>query len=235
MGKSHPTDFYRLIYVMIVDTMTFQEISEHLWKTSFSRDAMIGVEDIYRKNREKYQKEIKKWERNPVKDQYRIFKPVHIKRHNEDPLTVVFYSNGRGYVYLVCFTTFWHQSQKYLAFRPSEEGRRIVYFTWHSLKRYATRFLGDPEATLDDVFLGDILIFNNQTVEREYTYDGKTTIALITTDGTWLCEKHENYIIAKTFIGEKEYFKEQRELDLESIEILKKYKQEVWGDTIDRD
>ena len=221
---------------MIVDTMTFPEISGYLWKTAFGEKTMKGIEEIYRRRREDYQREIKKWERRPHPDEkYRIFKPTYYKGKNDEKVCIIFYSNQRGCIYFVCFLTFYHQGKKYLAFRPAGMGRRIVFFSLHALRRYSERFLGDPEAILDDVFLGDMLVFNNQTIEKEYTYDGKSTVALVSTDGSWLCEKHENCILAKTFIGEKEYFEGQREMDKDAIEMLRAYKQEVWGDTIDRE
>lgn len=220
---------------MIVDTMTFPEISDYLWKTSFSENSMKGVEEIYRRKRKVYQRDLKNWERRPNHpEKYLIFKPVYYKGKNDEKLCIVFYSNKSGSIYLVCFLTFYYCGRKYVAFRPAETGKRVVFYSWHTFQRYSERFLGEPEATIDDIFIGDMLIFNTQTFEVNYTHDGRKTIALISTDGAFLGDEYENCFVAKTFIGESEYFENQKELDREALEILRRYKEEVWGDTLDR-
>lgn len=52
---------------MIVDTMTFDEITEYLLKTSFSTNRLVEVEQKYivpKANR--YRREIIKWKQNPT-------------------------------------------------------------------------------------------------------------------------------------------------------------------------
>lgn len=223
---------------MIVDAMTFPEISDYLKKTSFSTKSTKGIESIYHRKRTEYQREIKKWiKHHPKEEKYRIFRPTYYKGENDETQTIIFYSDRPRCIYYVSFIVFWKDNRKYLAFKPSPilgKGR-VIFFSYHALHRYAERFMEDPNTSLDDEYLGDLLIFNAQFIERRYTYEGKETAALISTDGAWLYyPKDEENPVIRTFISENEYFNEQAELDKEAIEELKKYKKKTWDNTIDR-
>ena len=62
---------------MIVDTISFDEITNYLLKTSFSTSRIIEVEKKYiYPNRKKYRREIVKWKQNPAREQYKIFNPI---------------------------------------------------------------------------------------------------------------------------------------------------------------
>lgn len=54
---------------MIVDTISFDEITNYLLKTSFSTSRIIEVEKKYiYPNRKKYRREIVKWKQNPARE-----------------------------------------------------------------------------------------------------------------------------------------------------------------------
>ena len=218
--------------------MTFSEINDYLWRTAFSEESLKGIENIYSRNGPKYLKELRRWWKSKEKDKYRIFKPVYYKGKNDERCTIIFYSDKPDRVYCVCFLSFWYKGRKYLASRPTafntgHDKGRIIFFSYHSFKRYSERFLGDPDSILDDEFLGDIFIYNTNYIEKEYTYQGKTSVALISPDGIWLMEYIDGCPVVKTFISEKEYLGSQKDIDKEAIEFLKFYRREIWDDTLE--
>lgn len=223
---------------MIVDTMSFEEISKYLWKTSFSPETLKKMDSSkpYLRKKKLYLLEIRRWRYNhDPSEKYRIFKPVYYKGKNDETLVTVYYSSDGVHLDFINFVTFYHRGKKYVAMKSVRPGS-VMFYSLHSLRRYSERYLGDPEATIDDIFVGDFLIYNSSCMERRYTYDGKESILMITTDGSFLCDKYEEGVyVARTFISENEYFQEQKELDQETLQRLKRYWEEVWGETIERE
>ena len=220
---------------MIVDTMSFEEISKYLWKTSFSQETLEKMDSSkpYLRKKKLFLLEIRKWKYNNHPEKYRIFKPVYYKGKNDETLVTVYYSGDGVHLDFINFVTFYHRGKKYVAMKSVIPGS-VMFYSLHCLRRYSERFLGDLNPEIDDIFIGDFLIYNASSMERRYTHDGKESILMVSTDGSFLCDKPgEGIYVARTFISEKEYFKEQKELDKETLRRLKRYWEEVWGETIE--
>lgn len=222
---------------MIVDTMTFEEISKYLWKTSFSQETLNKIDSgkFYIRKKKMFLLDIKKWRLNQFStEKYKIFNPVYYKGKNDETLVTVYYSGDGVHLDFINFVVFNYRGKKYVAMKSVNPGS-VMFYTWHSLRRYSERFLGDPDALIDDIFIGDFLIFNASYMERRYIHEGTERILMVTTDGSFLCDKYGMSYVARTFISENEYFQNQKELDQETLQKLKKYWEEVWGETIERE
>lgn len=220
---------------MVVDSMTYTEIVDYLFNKGFSDKALIEecILPIERNNKKKYYRLINKWKSNyNRKGLYRIFKPILYGKGYSEQYWCVPFSSGKHLDY-VFFTTFNYRNKKYLAFRTHTPLGAIL-FSWHSIKRYAERFLGDTDPIIDEVFIGDMLIYNTAYCMTEYTHNGKTSNMLVTTDGAFLCDIEGDVNIARTFISEKEYFENQSVLDAEMIETVIDYRKTRYGDPTDR-
>lgn len=219
---------------MIVETMTFDEVAKYLWRTSFSDE---NVSKPYRKmheNTKKYNKAIALWNRtHKEEDKCKIFKQLRNKgKYDETLIFVPFCYNGIDLDF-VCFVTFNYGNRKFAAMKCVAENQ-VMFYSWHSLRRYAERFLKDADAEIDDIFIGDMLVYNTQLITKSYIHDGKETLMLITTDGAFLCDKYGENYVARTFISQEEYFSNQEEIDAEAIQELKAHRKNVFNEGTDR-
>ena len=213
---------------MIIDTMTFEEITNHLLKTTFS---FKNVNDMYRRHiypmREKNRRSIIKWNQNLARTDYKIFEPVMSKCGFDEELVCIPYCSNPKYIDTVLFTQFFYRNERYIAYKLTNE--RIMYFTWHCLKRYAERCLEDLEPEIDNEFIGDMLIYNSGMKGANYIYKGRQTTMYVSTDGAFLGYGGPKYVMAKTFITKNEYFSNQEKLDTSAFEELQRYKKEMYG------
>lgn len=216
---------------MIVDTMSYEEVASYLIKTCFSQNMLKQADDCIYKKWKKYVAEIKKWQQRGSTEKYRIFKLNKLK--SEDmTLYYVPYASTPKFIDSVRFSIIRYRRDKYVAFLCK---KTIIFFTWHSLQRYAERFLNDKDASIDETFIGDMLIYNTQYAHSKYEYKNRETSMMTTTDGSFLGFKcGENVYVAKTFISEQNYFCNQSEIDKEAIDYLKDYKMREYNDTIYR-
>ena len=161
---------------MIVDTISFDEITNYLLKTSFSTSRIIiEVEKKYiYPNRKKYRREIVKWKQNPAREQYKIFNPIVSKGNCHEELVYVPFGVNTDYPDFILFVQFHYRGRKYVAYKLV--GNRVMYFSWHSLERYSERFLGDKNLVIDNEFIGDMLIYNSGISRTSYTYKGIPSI-----------------------------------------------------------
>ena len=213
---------------MIVDSMTFEEITNHLLKTTFSskNEYKMYHQHIY-PLWVKSRRSIIKWSQNIARTDYKIFAPVVSKCEFNEELVCIPYCANPKYISTVSFTHFFYRNERYIAFKLNDD--RIMYFTWHSLKRYAERCLEDLEPEIDNEFIGDMLIYNSGMKETNYVYKGRQTTMYVSTDGAFLGYGGSKYIMAKTFITKNEYFSNQEKLDTSAFEELRRYKKEKYG------
>lgn len=218
---------------MIVDTMTFDEITEHLLKTIFSLER---ITEVYMKQivpkEKKYQREIIKWRRNCNHSQYRIFKPIISKNDYEEELVYVPFCADKKHIDCILFTTIKYKRKKYVAFKLTNN--QVIFYSWHSLMRYSERFLNELEPIIDTEFIADMLIYNTGYQRTTYTHKGRLSKMYVSTDGGFLCEEYVKCVVANTFISHNEYFSNQEQLDKVAFEQLKKHKKEIYGYWIDR-
>ena len=208
--------------------MTFEEITDYLNRTVFSPKKR---EEIYQKNVEgkfnKYHRNSVKWYQKQSHSLYLILDTiVSCEKYQEEMVMVIFCPNKKQIGHLV-FTTFFYRNNKYVAFHLNDN--KIWYFSWHSIKRYAERFLNDKDADIDYEFISEMLVYNGYFYKTNYEYQGKLTNMFVTLDGGFLCDEFNNYIIARTFISEKEYFENQKELDLAAFDNLRKCIKDDFG------
>lgn len=218
---------------MIVDTMTFNEITKYLLKTSFSTSRILEVEKKYIiSNWKKYRREIIKWRQNPNRSLYKIFKPIPSKGNCDEELVYVPFAVNTDYPDFILFVQFHYRGKKYVAYKLVDN--KVMFFSWHSLERYSERFLGEMNPVIDNEFIGDMLIYNSGFRRTTYRYKLKKTKMYVSTDGGFLCDEHKKCIVVNTFISQKEYFSNQEELDKSAFEVLKQLKKQVYGFWIDR-
>lgn len=218
---------------MIVNTMTFDEITDYLLKTSFSTNRLIEVNQRYIvPNAKKYRKEIIKWKQNPARSEYKIFKPIVSKGTCDEELVYVPFSVNTDYPDFILFVQFHYRGKKYVAFKLVDN--RVLFFSWHSLHRYSERCLGEMNPVIDNEFIGDMLIYNSGYCRTTYTYKGELSTMYVSTDGGFLCVEHQNCVVMNTFISQNEYFSNQEELDRSAFEKLKEGKKETYGYWINR-
>lgn len=218
---------------MIVDTMTFDEITKYLLKTSFSTSRILEVEKKYIiPNLKKYRREIIKWRQNPNRTLYKPFKPIVSNENCNEELVYVPFAVNTDYPDFILFVQFHYRGRKYVAYKLVEDS--VMFFSWHSLERYSERFLGEMNPVIDNEFIGDMLIYNNGFSRTTYTYKGKKTKMYVSTDGGFLCDEHKQCIVVNTFISQKEYFPNQEELDKSAFEEIKQFKKKAYGFWIDR-
>lgn len=218
---------------MIVDTMTFDEITEYLLKTSFSTNRLVEVEQKYivpKANR--YRREIIKWKQNPTRSEYKIFSPIVSKGNCDEELVYVPFSVNTDYPDFILFVQFYYRGKKYVAFKLVDN--RVLFFSWHSIQRYSERFLGEMNPVIDNEFIGDMLIYNSGFCRTTYTYKGKLSTMYVSTDGGFLCVEHQKCVVMNTFISQNEYFSNQEQLDKSAFEKLKQGKKDNYGYWIDR-
>lgn len=219
---------------MIVDTMTFEEITNHLLKTTFSSKNVSNmyhqrIYPMWAKNR----RSIIKWNQNIARTEYKIFTSIFNKNGFDEELVCIPYCANSKYVDTVLFTQFFYKKERYIAYKLTVD--RIMYFTSHSLKRYAERYLGDLEPEIDNEFIGDMLIYNSGFMKTNYVYKGLLTNMYVSTDGAFLGFEDSKYIMVKTFITKNEYFPNQKKLDISAFEKLKRYKKETYGYWLQRE
>lgn len=99
---------------------------------------------------------------------------------------------------------------------------------------YAERYLGEPDAEIDDVFISEMLCYNICYEPTEYDYQRKHTNMFVTRDGAFLADIFNDVFVARTFISLKEYFSNQKELDSEAFKRVQKYKADKYGDSFER-
>lgn len=219
---------------MIVDSMTFEEITSHLLKTTFSSknvDKMYHqhIYPLWVKNR----RSIIKWGQNIARTEYKIFAPVVSKCGFDEELVCIPYCSNPKNKSTVLFTQFFYRNERYVAYKLNNN--RIMYFTWHSLKRYAERCLEDLEPNIDIEFIGDMLIYNSGLIGVDDVYKGRQTKMYVSPDGAFLGYGGPKYIMAKTFISKNEYFPNQEKLDASAFEELRRYKKEKYGYWLQRE
>lgn len=211
--------------------MTFNEISDYLYRTSFSDDTIKIIERCICSKIKQYYKALKCWLRNPKKEKFKIFRPITYKGKNDETLIVVPHSDENRHIDFVAFVKFMYRNSKYVAFKRSDS-KRCVYFSWHSLRRYAERFLKDKDAKIDDVFIGKFLTYNASGYIPNV--GEKDNMMYVIRDGSFLGEMYGGDVIAKTFISEAEYFDNQRKIDAEAFKQIKIHYLFKWNVIIDR-
>ena len=213
---------------MIVDTMTFDEIADYLMKTSFSK---ANIRAIYQEhiipNEKKYRRAIIKWKQNPNHTEYKIFTPIISNGTCNEEWVFIPVAVNTNVPYHIIFNTFFYQGHRYVAL--SRVDSVVVFFSWHSLRRYSERFLKEPNPTIDNEFIGEMLIYNSSFYRTTYTYKGKLSKMYVSTDGGFLCDEYQRCIVVNTFISANEYFSNQEQLDRDAFEVLKKAKKESYG------
>lgn len=215
--------------------MTFEEISAYFWKTIFNKETIERVNKNLLKKTGYYKKEYNKWKWKQNKDsQYKIFKPETFKGKFDETLIYIPYSSGKVLDF-VCFVVFTHRNRKYVAMKLINKNH-VFYYSWHAIQRYIERFLQEQpnDIEIDNSFLGELLIYNTQSIKTSYEYKGIPTIMYIVNDGAFLCIEEGNSVIAKTFISQEEYFKNQELLDAEALEAVRERKKK-YGQLADRD
>lgn len=220
---------------MIVDTMTFEEIAKYLWHTVFSESVITHLTQLYYDKQNKYKIAIRNWKSKPVnqRDEILIFKPINYKVSKLILCGTPYFSGSGKFIDFVYFTTFHYRGTKYVAMKLVGSG--VMFYSWHSLKRYGERYLGVPDAEIDDAFISDVLIYNVCAEHREYDYHGKHTNMFVTRDGAFLGDiLQDDIIVARTFISQSEYFSNQKELDSEALADVQKYKADKYGDSFER-
>lgn len=218
---------------MIVDTMTFDEVTKYLIKTTFKSDRINGLyKKLISTKGKKYQREMIKWGNNYNHSKYKIFPPTVLKEDLENELVLVPFCCKKKYLDCIYFTTIFYRGKKYVAFKLTDN--RVMYFSWHTLKRYSERFLNEMEPVIDNEFIGDMLIYNSGAQPTTYTHNGRETKMFVSTDGGFLGDEYKTCAVANTFISKKEYFSNQEQLDKTAFEQLKTYTKEKYGYWLDR-
>ena len=219
---------------MIVNSMTFDEISEYLLKNCFSSK---NTKTIYARNvvpkMKLYRRECIKWNQKQIRPMYRKFNPIITKGIYDEEVVLVPFCTNKNYVDYIVFTQFYYRGSRYVAFQQSHN-MSVVYYSWHCLKRYSERFLKEDEANINIDFISDMLIRNTGAKRKTYEYKGETTIMNVSTDGSFLCDEYKKSVVARTFISHEEYFPNQEKLDMSAFEELRRYKKEKYGYWLDR-
>ena len=214
--------------------MTFDEITEYLIKNCFSSK---NIEEIYTRNigskMKLYRRECIKWNQKQVRPMYRKFKPIITKGIYDEDVVLVPFCTNKNYVDFIVFIQFNYKRTRYVAFMQANNSS-VVYYSWHTLKRYSERFLKEDESNINIDFIGDMLIRNTGSIKTTYVYKGKRTIMYVSTDGGFLCEEYKKSVVVKTFISQEQYFSNQEHLDGVAFEKLKRIKKENYGYWLDR-
>ena len=219
---------------MIVYSMMFDEITEYLLKKCFSSK---NIEEIYARNvgskMKLYRRECIKWHQKQVRPMYRKFKPIITKGIYDEEVVLVPFCINKDYVDFIVFTQFHYRGTRYVAFKQAHNSS-VVYYTWHSLKRYSERFLKEDEANINIDFISHMLIRNTASIKTTYNHKGVTTIMYVSTDGGFLCDEYKKSVVVRTFLSQEQYFSNQDQLDGVAFEKLKRYKKETYGYWLER-
>lgn len=219
---------------MIVDSMTFDEITEYLLKKCFSSK---NIEEIYVRNvgskMKLYRRECIKWNQKQFRPMYRKFNPIISKGIFDEEIVLVPFCTNKDYVDIIVFTQFHYRGSKYVAFKQTNNSS-VVYYSWHTLKRYSERFLKEDEPYINIDFISHMLIRNTASIKTSYIHKGETTIMYVSTDGGFLCDEYKKSVVVRTFISQEQYFSNQEQLDVLAFEELKRYKKGTYGYWLDR-
>lgn len=219
---------------MIVNSMTFDEITEYLLKKSFSSK---NIDEIYNRNVvpkiNLYRRQCIKWNQKQVRSMYRKFNPIINNGIYDEEVVLVPFCTNKKYVDFIIFTQFHYRGSKYVAFKQANNSS-VVYYSWHTLKRYSERFLKEDESYINIDFISDMLIRNTGSIKTTYKHKGETTIMYVSTDGGFLCDEYKKSVVVRTFISQEQYFSNQEQLDGTAFEKLKRYKKETYGYWLDR-
>lgn len=218
---------------MVVDTMSFEEITEYLNRNIFTAKRVNEIlhKHIY-PNARKYIKAMIKWKQNPNHTPYKIFNPITSKREYEEELVYVRYGVDYKYHDYILFTKFHYRGKQYVAYKLVNN--RVVYYSWHALQRYAERFLHEVNPIINNEFIAKMLVYNTQQMCTNYTHNGQPTDMFVARDGSFLGYDHKNYTLIKTYISHDEYFDNQAALDKDAFEDIRKFIKETYGYWISR-
>lgn len=222
---------------IIVDTMSISEVHNFVRRNSFSDEIVSSAIRKIESMENKYIRFARKKRNWSSQHPYCIFSPIEVTRNGEVRLIAVPYiSNGMvgKCIDVVMFTTIFYRRNKYVVF-DCPKGSDI-FFSWHSLKRYAERFLENPNAPITNELIGSFLIYNHLCVHTEYTCKDEIKPILVTLHGIFLCDTTPSTcIIAKTFISKKEYFEKQASIDEVGYKVLREMVKERWGVDLERE
>lgn len=218
---------------MIVDTMSFEEITKYLIKTSFSESNLYRVLTKHiGHNEKKYRREIISWKKNPLhRSKIRIFKPVISNYYDEELVWIPFGVKEWLGDYIV-FLSFRYRGRKYVAMKLTNNN--VIYYSWHTFERYSERYLHVLNPTIDYNFIANMLVYNSGYTPTHYSYKGRDSTMYVSTHGGFLCLEYSNYTLVKTFISCDDYFPNQAELDKPAFQALQRMKELVYGYSITR-
>lgn len=206
---------------IVVPSMTLDDVGDYLMETVFSNENLQPALNILNKNFKRYKKTYRDWLFTRDKDDlYKIFNPLPYNGKYPQKLTAIPYWSKDGKdVRWITFTRINHNGFKGIALGNDTT---IDFYSEHCIERYAERCLGEKLkfGEIDDIFIGDMLIYNEMSYQKEYEYQGVVSIYEIVRDGVFLSYPGSKYKMIRTFITSAEFFEQQKAFVNKGINIL---------------
>lgn len=130
---------------------------------------------------------------------------------------------------MIFFSRFLFKNSEYVAFLLNSG--LVVFLKIHSISRYLERNNGyvDKSRSISDTEIAKCLIYNSSMNLISLDFQN---LFFSCREGVFLGDNKRGVTIINTFVTKQMLFSDQKEIDLPSMETLRKYMQNEYGQTI---